>query len=66
VGRAASPTAGVLDSQSAKAAEAGGPRGYDAGKNVSGASPADVQSRDGLLPLLRSSRRSFPFFERIL
>jgi hypothetical protein len=31
-GRAASPTAGVLDSQSAKAAEAGGPRGYDAGK----------------------------------
>jgi hypothetical protein len=28
VGQAASPTAGVLDSQRAKAAEAGGPRGY--------------------------------------
>ena len=38
VGRAASLTAAVLDSQSVKTAEAGGPRGYDAGKRSRGTS----------------------------
>lgn len=82
VGREASPTGAVLDSQSVKTTESGGPRGYDAGKKIKGRKrhalvdtdgralmlsihQASVQDRDGAPPLLRASRRFFPFIARV-
>ena len=47
--REASPTAGVIDSQSAKTTEAGGPRGYDAGKKINGCKRHLLVDTTGLL-----------------
>ena len=81
VGREASPSAAVLDSQTVKTMENCGSRGYDAGNKIKNRpcqaladtdgralvldpQPADVQVRDGAVPVLRLSRRSFPFITK--
>jgi transposase len=52
VGRDASPSAAIIDSQSAKTTEAGGPRGYDAGKKVNGRKRHALVDTDGRALLL--------------
>ena len=70
------------EARASRTTEAGGARGYDAGKKINGRKrhalvdtdgrglvlephPASVQDRDGGGPLLRASRQSFPFIERV-
>lgn len=48
-GREASPTAGVIDSQSVKTMESGGPRGFDAGKKIKGRKRHIVTDTEGNL-----------------
>ena len=47
VGREASPSAAIIDSQSIKTTEAGGPRGYDAGKKINGRKRHALVDTDG-------------------
>lgn len=48
-GRGPEPTAVIVDSQSARTAESGGPRGYDAGKKVKGRKRHIAVDTEGLL-----------------
>jgi putative transposase len=49
MGRKPSPTAAVIDSQSAPTTESGGPRGFDAGKRVHGRKRHIITDTNGLL-----------------
>ena len=53
-GREASPSAVVIDSQSVKSTEAGGPRGYDAGKKVNGRKRHAMVDTDGRALVLQA------------
>jgi transposase len=78
-GREASPTAGVIDGQSVKTTESGGPSGFDAGKKVKGRKRTDtdgnlvglqvheagIQDRDGAVTVIASIRKLYPWLRHV-
>lgn len=81
VGREASPSAGVIDSQSVKAPQAA-ERGYDAGKKIKGRkrhiavdtdgrllmvnlTPADISDSTGALAILDAIRKRWPWVKHL-
>jgi hypothetical protein len=48
-GKEASPTAGVIDSQSIKTTESGGIRGFDAGKKIKSLTHKETVRKQGVV-----------------